>query len=272
MSKKMFLMVAYHKDHYTLDFSKKYFEPIHVGKQLSNLELNIQGDHTGINISDKNSNYNELTALYWAWKNVDADYYGLMHYRRYFCLRNDSRKLRNLKFKLKKTLKIKDKFIDYKVKTKSDDIGTEFVELKKYLLSNVNRDIIYVPKRIEFSEMSIKTHYGIYHEANDWEIVSQIVKKKYPEFEELWESFENYTWLYAFNMFVMHKTHFQNYMEWLFDILDEVEKKVDIKTKDSFQARLSGFISERLFNFYLLIMQKQNSNIEINELNIVKLD
>ena len=42
------------------------------------------GDNTGNNISDKRLSYCELTVQYWAWKNVEADYYGLCHYRRYF--------------------------------------------------------------------------------------------------------------------------------------------------------------------------------------------
>lgn len=37
------------------------------------------------NISEKNNIYNELTAHYWMWKkDIDAEYIGLCHYRRYF--------------------------------------------------------------------------------------------------------------------------------------------------------------------------------------------
>lgn len=59
------------------------FTPIQVGKSLSSEDLGFQGDDTGDNISYKNKNYCELTGLYWAWKNLDCEYIGLAHYRRY---------------------------------------------------------------------------------------------------------------------------------------------------------------------------------------------
>ena len=43
----------------------------------------MEYDNNGDNISAKNSQYCELTAQYWAWKNIDCDYYGFFHYRRY---------------------------------------------------------------------------------------------------------------------------------------------------------------------------------------------
>ena len=57
--------------------------PLHVGKEGKE-GIGFQGDHTGDNISADNPYFSELTGLYWAWKNLDADYIGLVHYRRHF--------------------------------------------------------------------------------------------------------------------------------------------------------------------------------------------
>lgn len=46
-------------------------------------KVEILGDNVGENISEKRNSFCELTVMYWAWKNMQADYYGLCHYRRY---------------------------------------------------------------------------------------------------------------------------------------------------------------------------------------------
>lgn len=62
--------------------------PVHVGRALyPDKEFGYQSDAEGDNISIKNPYYCELTALYWAWKNLKADYVGLAHYRRHFSLK-----------------------------------------------------------------------------------------------------------------------------------------------------------------------------------------
>lgn len=71
--------------------------PIHVGKVLHpDVDLGIQRDDTGDNISLKNSSYCELTGMYWAWKNLrGVDVIGLCHYRRYFDFYGQCRRLRS---------------------------------------------------------------------------------------------------------------------------------------------------------------------------------
>lgn len=82
---KVKILVCCHKPGKWL--SDDIYMPIQCGKAISDVDLGIQGDDTGDNISAKNPYYCELTAMYWAWKNLkDVDYIGLCHYRRYFDL------------------------------------------------------------------------------------------------------------------------------------------------------------------------------------------
>ena len=62
--------------------------PVFVGASISKQNISIQRDDEGDNISEKNPYYSELTGLYWAYKNLKADYLGLCHYPRYLNLKN----------------------------------------------------------------------------------------------------------------------------------------------------------------------------------------
>ena len=69
--KNIKILVALHKS-YKLPADDIYY-PIQVGgKQIPNLK-NALSDNTGENISSKNNSYCELTALFWAWKNLDDE-------------------------------------------------------------------------------------------------------------------------------------------------------------------------------------------------------
>jgi hypothetical protein len=81
---KISIYIAYHKESHLVETD--VYTPIHVGRALSDKILpGMIGDDTGNNISHLNPIYCELTAAYWAWKNdIDSDFIGLCHYRRFF--------------------------------------------------------------------------------------------------------------------------------------------------------------------------------------------
>lgn len=59
--------------------------PIQTGATLTDMEICDIRDNQGDNISERNRNYSECTAIYWMWKNAPkTDYIGLCHYRRHF--------------------------------------------------------------------------------------------------------------------------------------------------------------------------------------------
>ena len=78
---KLTLVVAAHKPCSVPDFPP--YLPVQAGAALRD-GFGFKRDDTGDNISEKNPYYCELTALYWAWKNLGSDAVGLVHYRRLF--------------------------------------------------------------------------------------------------------------------------------------------------------------------------------------------
>lgn len=80
---KVKILVACHKKAEV--YQNDVYTPIQVGKALHpELDLGFLNDNIGDNISNLNPYYSELTAEYWGWKNLNCEYIGLQHYRRYF--------------------------------------------------------------------------------------------------------------------------------------------------------------------------------------------
>lgn len=219
------------------------FHPIQVGTEnaASKLEYELH-DNEGENISSLNPKFCELTAQYWAWKNdIDADYYGFMHYRRFFdfsCLHNV-----NAKKKLMKPYTTIESLQEYKVK---DD---------ELLIKDITKYDAISVERVKM-DCTVYEQFIQFHDEKNIVLIEDIIKQMYPSYIEDMEFYFNSREIYFLNMFIMKKKLYFEYMEWLFNILYEFEKRKDYKYYNEQQMRMPAFLGERLFGIYFTHLKK----------------
>jgi len=224
------VIIAAHKK-YQMPNDSMYL-PLHVGAEGKDLELGYAKDNTGDNISIKNKNYCELTGLYWAWKNVNADYIGLAHYRRHFVLKKHS-------------------------KSNFENVlnSHEVEDLLK------TTDII-LPKKRNYIIETLYDHYKHTMYVEPLDEVRNVMKELYPEYVAEFDNLKKRRSAHMFNMFIMKKNIFDDYCKWLFDILFELEHRVKDLEYDEFHSRFYGRISELLLDVYLRTNHLQYKEID----------
>lgn len=100
----------------------------------------------------------------------------------------------------------------------------------------------------------IETNYSQYvhaHHAQDLDLTRQIVAERTPDYLAAFDRVMRRRTGHRFNMFVMRKDFADAYCAWLFDILFELEKRLDISAYSVYDARVFGFVSERLLDVWL---------------------
>ncbi|MBO5628655.1 MAG: DUF4422 domain-containing protein [Aeriscardovia sp.] len=196
--------------------------PVFVGAALQKeraAALSAKGylaDDSGENISEKNGSYCELTGLYWAWQNLDADYLGLVHYRRHF---------------------------------KESHGGSKAILTEQELRSLLHRFRLIVPEKRHYYIESLYSHYEHTHYADHLKKAREMLRTKCPEYLPSYDCVMRRSWGYMFNMMIMERGLFNDYCSWLFDILFEVERHVP-PIDDPVQSRIYGYMSERLINVF----------------------
>ena len=207
------VIVATHKP-YAMPHDPMYL-PVQVGRVL-NEDIGYTPDDTGDNISEKNPHFCELTGLYWAWKNLDADAIGLAHYRRHFGKKAD------------------------KLLT-----GQEAAKL-------LERYEAILPKKRQYYIETLYSHYANTLHVEPLDITGEIIREQYPAYAPAFEQLKKRTSAHMFNMLIMRKEVFDRYCAWLFAILFELEKRVPTEELDSFHARFYGRVSELLLDVWLI--------------------
>ena len=197
----------------------EYIFPIQAGASCCNVRITGLADNIGQNISEKNSNYCELTALYWIWKNkLAADgtadgeigqYYGLCQYRRGFDFTEDD------------------------------------------LLRLVDNDVDVVLPYPLMYEPNIHAHHERYIKETDFSALRQAVGELQPKYETIFEEVLTNQYLYNYNVILAKKAVLRDYCEWLFPILERTEN-LSIPKGSERSDRYIGYMGETLETLYFM--------------------
>lgn len=235
--------------------------PVWAGKNNSSVKCNLIGDDTGVNISDKNKYYSELTGIYWAWKNNSADIWGTCHYRRFFTVYPEplGYKIKRIFYYLARIGRKRHGLI-----YTSDFNYWKNKIIDKNTVLNLFCDydaIMPVRRKLKYS---IEKHYSRYHNIDDLHLLRKILSDRSPEYVESFDSMLKQKRLYANNMFILRNDRFEELMNWLFGVLFEFENQIKLSDYQGYQERIFGFLSERLITCWFM-----RQNLKVKELNLI---
>lgn len=250
--KKINIFVCHTPNSNNLFINDKLYKNIVGGSffQSSKMNEKFLRDDTGNNISSKNKTYNELTVQYWAWKNVDLDYYGFCHYRRFISF---SQKRHNISHDEHNCGLIN-------VDIMNDEFINEYEILRKENFIEKYDVICMYPIKIErgYNNYKLMLKSKDYHYIKDVDLTLDIIKNKFPKYYEaakfyLFKSKHNY----LYNCWIMNRALFNEYCEFQFGVLSELEKIIDITFYSKQQSRVFGLIGERLFGIFITYLEKK---------------
>jgi len=171
----------------------------------------------GENIEQYNDRLNELTGLYWIWKNTDIEYVGLSHYRRYF-----------------------------------DNGGRLDEAAIRWLLQDVKYDIILSRIRLPWS-----VHHNICMTCGGetaraaYDAFLETIRERQPEYAEAFEDVMCGSEMYRCNMFVTRREIMDRFCGWLFSFLTEAADKVDVSGLGFYGKRVCGYVGEAMWTVWL---------------------
>lgn len=244
-------------------FESEILRPVQVGSALAPARYPwALHDNDGENISEQNPLYCELTTQYWAWKNVDADYYGFCHYRRYFDFSSE-RHGENPWGEIMADYVGARSQAEYGLDDATiasvvdgyDVITTEFKDLRRFPGG------VGTPRR--HFELAERLRSG------DLARVIAILKQMHPDYSEDADAFLDGHRSCFCNMFIMRRDPFFAYCEWLFPILERFVAETDMADYSVEALRIPGHLAERLFNIYYIHQMRVGAGWRTRELQCV---
>ena len=239
------IFVISHQPGKALD--NEVLKSIAVGSKKDQFSKEFFRDDVGENIADKNSFYNEMTAIYWVYKHVNefkgVDHFGFAHYRRLFC------------FSGKKAAYVKKDIEDELISVDSNKMNEIF---GKY-------DFI-VPRPSHYK--TVQDHFEKSHNKEDLSKLLDVIDKVAPDYFDTAVEYLNQRNEYLYNMFVFSKEDFVKYGDFIFKVLDEFTKDFDKSKRLYVSERLTGIFVYSLIKagkkpLYLPILHIRSKSLKV---------
>lgn len=265
---KVKIFVSHRIDQNNITFENEIYTPVRCGAVYDDdPNPEILGDNTGTNISDKRPFLGEFTVQYWAWKNVEADYYGLCHYRRYLSFSKN-------KYPTDEKNQVVEKKLTQHSFEKYNLTDTEYIEkeVSKYdavVAEYANISGMYTPKG---PRTTIYEHFSAYDNhlisKDDIDLFLETVAKLYPDMEELAKEYFDGSNFRGFNCFILKKELFVQLCKMEVEILRALEKtkKIDFTYRSDLQSRTYGFFTEWIYGLFIYSLEKKKKKIKYTQL------
>ncbi len=213
-------------------------------------------DNTGKSIAEKNSTWSENTALYNVWQNHQSIAVGFCHYRRFLLPGSlNSRMQADLD-------RAKIEYPTTHMKNYSSGAILPEPTLFKHLAQSeqsyqqgfidlLNGVDIVLPKPNSLPQGGFLAQYAQSHPVWPFYELLTIMTRWAPnQARDIQKYFDSYKKAYWSNLFVMQWELFDNYCEFMFPLLFELEKRIALPDKP-YQKRVFAFLSERLLNYWI---------------------
>ena len=236
------------------------FLPVQVGAANAARRFEgMQPDDEGENISDRNFTFCELTAQYWAWKNLDADYYGLCHYRRYFCFdglehsANDHLQIEEdslSSFSLR-DYRLDDADLIERCVSECDMVAPNYWDISK----------AETPDGVKRTIQEHMVAYGLFLE-DDIALLREIVQERQPEYANDLDAYLSGSKYLGYSCYIMRKDLFQRFCEFEFDVLLEFDKRFNYEGLTTTRKRICGYLGEILYSVFVRRIEEEELRID----------
>jgi len=231
--------------------------------QTKPLSRGYVADNTGDNISIKNKMYCELTTQYWAWKNVDADYYGFCHYRRFMSfveIQDETPDIRN-----QICVKVLNEYTVKKYHLNDEKIAREFIEQYDCILPK-QQDLRKLPTP-QGRKKSVYDHFAghdrLFMNKDDLNTLMAVINDLFPEYNDSAKIYMGNPYFWGFNCFVLKRELFDKLCKFEFGVLEELERRIDLSLYNQQMTRIYGFMGEILSSIFFFHLLKSDKMLRV---------